>query len=71
MKKLFEKACVYQPNKVVEFLMELWAELPLEQKAIFKAIMIRYWLNDRLDYYDDYKPSNEAKKPYYEDKEGE
>lgn len=50
MKKLLYKAAIYSPDYLVEFIMDLEAQLDLENKALFKAILVRYFLSDTLTY---------------------
>ena len=53
MKELIYKAALYTPDVLAEFVTELYDELNIENKALFKAILVRYFLHDTLLYPDE------------------
>jgi len=62
MKDLLTKAAKYTPDTLVDFIMSLHSELDLENKAVFRAILIEYFLSDTLTYEDDTEPKLSNKK---------
>lgn len=48
MKAIFEKAAEYEPGRIIDFIMALYDELPINEKALFKAVFIEYFLQDTL-----------------------
>ena len=56
MKQLLTKAAKYAPDVLVEFILQVEKELDLENKALFKAILVDYFLSDTLAYIDELNP---------------
>jgi len=48
MKKLLYKAALYSPDYLVDFILEL--EREMDDKALFRAILKRYFYSDTLSY---------------------
>ena len=52
MKALLNKAALYTPEVLVDFILDLESSLDLENKALFRGIFVQYFLGDRLTYTD-------------------
>ena len=45
MKNLLYQAALYSPEVLTDFILELWGELDLENKALFSGILARYFID--------------------------
>lgn len=48
MKNMLKRAADYDPGHVADFICQLYAELDINNKALFKAVLYDFFLNDTL-----------------------
>ena len=46
MKPLIRKAAEYSPEVLADFVEDLWAELDIEGKGVFKLVLHRFYMDD-------------------------
>ena len=49
MKKLIRNAASNSPEVLAEFVVDLWRELDIEGKAVFKLVLHRFFLDEGND----------------------